>query len=319
MSAPPRPQGFPNIASQLLNRPLAIHPHKAEVLVCALQQKLGVVSLNTIDGVTLEAKEMLDRTMLAQKGALARDASYDRDNRKSYEMSGDIAVIRIEGTLVHKAGWLDAMSGFCGYNLLSSQFEAALADPDVLGIWVEIDSPGGAVSGLFALVEEIANMTQSMGGKPIYAWVNEQACSAAYAIASVCDKVYGPEDAMVGSIGCVMVHTSMAGALADNGIAVTVIRSGERKMRGNKYEDLDEATEAKFQASVDDVRARFANLVAMGRQITAEQVLATEADWFEGSEAVSLGLMDAVLPEREAWRLLEDECDQIKRQRRRSA
>lgn len=305
-----RPQGFPHIAQQLLNRPVAIHPHKMEVLLCALQQKLGIVSMSTIDAVTLDAKAMMDRA------ALARDAKYDRERGNSYAMDGDIAVIRIEGTTVHKAGWLDAMSGFCGYNMLARQLTEAYRDPDVLGIWLVIDSPGGAVAGLFALVEELAKMTASEGGKPIYAWIDEMACSAAYAIAAVCDKVYGPQDAMVGSIGCVMVHTAMNRALDDNGIDVTVIRSGERKMRGNPYEGLDEATATKFQASVDDVRKRFANLVSMGRNLPVKDLLATEGDWFEGEEAVRLGLMDAVLSEREAWGRLEEECDRIKRERR---
>lgn len=309
-SADFRPQGFPRIAQQLLNRPVAIHPHKMEVLLCALQQQLGIVSLTTIDAVTLDAKMMMDRA------ALARDAKYDRDRNALYAVDGDIAVIRVEGTLVQKAGWLDAMSGFCGYNMLIRQLTDAYNDPDVLGIWLDIDSPGGAVSGLYAFVEELAKMTASEGGKPIYAWVNEMACSAAYAIACVCDKVYGPEDAMVGSIGCVMVHTSMARALNESGIDVTVIRSGERKMRGNPYEGLDDATAAKFQASVDDVRKRFANLVSIGRSIPVADVLATEADWFEGREAVDLGLMDAVISEREAWSRLEEECDRIKRERR---
>lgn len=220
---------------------------------------------------------------------------------------------------MHRAGWLDAMSGFCGYNMIARQFEDAYADPDVLGVWVEINSPGGAVSGLFSLVEEIAMGTESMGGKPVYAWINEQACSAAYAIASVCDRIYGPRDAMVGSIGCVVVHTSVANALDEAGVSVTVIRSGERKMRGNPYEELDDPTQAKLQASVDDVRNRFANLVAMGRGITAQDALATEADWFEGQEATSLGLMDEVLAERTAWARLEERCDTIKRERREAS
>lgn len=305
-----RPQGFPNIAQQLLNRPVAIHPHKMEVLLCALHHKLGIVTINTVDAVTLDAKAMLDRS------ALARDAIGDREGRKTYSMDGDIAVIHVEGVLTHKAGWLDAMSGFCGYNLLTRQLNDAYRDPDVVGIWLEIDSPGGAVAGLFAFVEELAAMTQAMDGKPIYAWVNEQACSAAYAIAAVCDKVYGPEDAIVGSIGCVIVHTSINRALEDNGMDVTVIRSGDRKMRGNQYEALDDATQAKLQASVDDVRKRFANLVHIGRNIPVADILATEADWFEGKEAVNLGLMDAVISEREAWSRLEEECDRIKRERR---
>ena len=316
---PPRPQGFPNIAGQLLNRPLAIHPHKAEVLVCALQQRLGVVSMETMDGVTIEAREMLARAEGARKEALSRDARWDPEGRKSYEMSGDIAVIHIDGTLVHKAGYLDTASGFCGYNVLSRQFEQAFSDPDVTGIWVEIDSPGGAVSGLFALVEQIAMGTQAMGGKPVWAYVNEMACSAAYAIASVCDRIYGPQDATVGSIGCVIVHTSIAQALEENGIAVTVIRAGERKYRGNQYENLDKKTAEKFQTSCDDSRQRFANLVARGRPMSVEQVLATEADWFEGDKATALGLIDEVISEREAWARLEDECASIKQLRRQRA
>ena len=305
-----RPQGFPNIAQQLLNRPVAIHPHQMQVLICALQAKLGIVSMTTIDAVTLDAKAMLDRS------ALARDAKYDREGAKAYTMEGNIAVIHVEGTLVQKAGYLDAMCGFCGYNMLIRQLNDAYRDPDVFGIWLDIDSPGGAVSGLFSFVEELAQMTQAEGGKPIYAWVNQQACSAAYAIASVCDKIYGPEDAMVGSVGCVVVHTSVNRAMDENGVDVTVIRSGERKMRGNPYEALDEETAAKLQASVDDVRKRFANLVSIGRNMPVADVLATEADWFGGKEAVDLGLMDAVISEREAWSRLEEETDRIKRERR---
>lgn len=92
---PPRPQGFPNIASQLLNRPLLIHPHKMEVLVAAMHMKMGIVSMDTIDGVTLEAREMMARAELGKKEALARDAKWDSDGRKAYEMHGNIAVIRI--------------------------------------------------------------------------------------------------------------------------------------------------------------------------------------------------------------------------------
>jgi signal peptide peptidase SppA len=304
------PQGFSHIAQQLLNKPVAIHPHKMEILMCALQHKLGIVSMETVDGVTLEAKAMIDRA------ALARDATRDFKSGKTYHVDGDIAVIPVEGTLVHKYGFLDPMSGFCGYDGLSRKLNDAMRDPDILGIWLDIDSPGGAVSGLMAFVEELAMSTQEEGGKPIYAYVNEQATSAAYAIASVCDKIYGPADAMVGSIGAVMVHTSIADALSDNGINVTVIRSGERKMRGNSYENIDKETLSKFQASVDDVRNRFANLVSMGRNIPVAAILATEADWFEGQEAVDRGLMDAIVSEREAFARLEEETDRIKRERR---
>lgn len=307
------PKGFAHIAQQLLNRPLALDPRKAEVVICALQQKLGIVSMQTIDGITLDAKDMVDRA------ALARDSVRPRDGGKTYHVDGDIAVIPIEGTLVHKFGWLDPMSGMTGYDGLSRKLNDAMRDPDVLGIWLDIDSPGGSVAGLMEFVGELARATKDNGGKPIYAWVGEQACSAAYAIACVCDRIYGPRDAMVGSIGCVIVHTSIAGALEENGVAVTVLRSGDRKYRGNSYEALDEKTATKFQSSVDDAARRFAGLVAVGRRLAVKDVLGLEGEWFEGDDAVGLGLMDAVTTEREAWGRLEEECDRIKRERRRAA
>jgi ClpP class serine protease len=121
---------------------------------------------------------------------------------------------------------------------------------------------------------------------------------------------------MVGSIGAVIVHTEFSAAMEEHGVKATIIRSGDRKYRGSSMEPLDDPTLAKLQHSVDDARRRFAKLVSIGRNIAFKDVMATEADWFEGDEAVELGLMDAVLGERDAWGRLEEECDRIKRQKR---
>lgn len=303
------PQPFTNVARQLLDRPLAILPHQLEAMLLALQSKLGIADIKNIDATAMEAKAMLER------GALGGDARREWDSGKSFHSDGSIAVIPVTGTLVHKFGWLDPMCGMTGYDGLTRKVRDAVRDPEVDGIWFDIDSPGGAVSGLEQFVLELAEFADA-GGKPIYAWVNEQACSAAYAIASVCHRVYGPETAMVGSIGCVMAHTDITGALDEAGVKVTIIRSGERKMRGSSVEALDDVTHAKFQASCDAVRDRFAQIVAMGRGITVAEAMTTEADWFEGQEAVGLGLMDAVVSERDAWARLEEEIDRNKRERR---
>lgn len=304
------PQSFPNLARQLLDRPLAILPYNAEAALLALQHRLGIVSIDTIDSISLEARALAERTMGPT------DAARDYKNGRTFHADGEIAVIHVDGTLVHKFGWLDPMCGMTGYDGLTRKVRDAMRDPAIEGIWLDINSPGGVVAGCFAFVQELASYTASEGGKPIYAYVNEQACSAAYAIASVCDRIYGPENAMVGSIGCVLVHSEISSALQENGIKVTVIRSGEQKMRPNMYEALDERTAAKLQASVNRVRDQFAEIVAAGRGISIADAMQTEADWFEGEEAVALGLMDAITSEREAWGRLEEEIDRIKRERR---
>ena len=135
MSRDKRVRNFELLAQRLFNVPLMIEPTKAEMICAALQQRLGIVKFDRIDGTTLGAAEMQ---------ALAGDArrSYG-DDFKLYHMDGQIAVIPIEGTLVHKFGWLDPISGMTGYDGIARKLRAAMADNDVKAIWLDIDSPGG--------------------------------------------------------------------------------------------------------------------------------------------------------------------------------
>jgi signal peptide peptidase SppA len=312
----PRPQGFPKIAAQLFGRPLAITQHHAEIMARVFDEKMGLVSSNVVNGVALESRAIVQRVAEVERQALARDATFDREARKSYRMDGNIAVIEIDGVLVHKGGWLDAACGFVGYNYLLSMLEEALHDPDVFGIWLEMNSPGGAVAGLFQFIDEMAQMTAAAGGKPIYAWVNEMACSACYVILSICDKAYAPVSATVGSIGCIATLRTINRALDEAGVDIEIFRSRPRKGRGGPYEAMDDETRARIQRSVDEADDIMSNIVAAGRSLTLDALDDMAGDFFEGEEAVQLGLLDALSTEREAWAKLEDEVDRIKREKR---
>lgn len=287
-----------HLAQRIFNVPLMISEHKAEVIVAALHQRLGIGSFERLDATVLGASDMV---------ALAGDARRDYgENWKPFAQDDGVAVIPISGTLVHKFGWLDPMSGMTGYDGIARKFRAALTDPDIKAIWLDIDSPGGEVAGCFALCEEIAKSTQSEGGpKPVWAYINEQATSAAYALACVCDRIYGPRTMITGSIGAYMMHVDFSKALDKNGIAVTIIRAGARKGRMTNVAPLDDKALAKLQDMVDETRDIFAELVAMGRNIPVKSVMATEADIYSGSYAVALGLVDDVMSEQEAWDLLQ--------------
>ena len=75
-----------------------------------------------------------------------------------------------------------------------------MADPLVRGVILDVDSPGGEVGGLFDLVARIAALKASFG-KPLWAVANEDALSAAYAIASAADRIYVTQTGEVGSVG----------------------------------------------------------------------------------------------------------------------
>lgn len=290
---PRQPAHFAQIAQRLFNVPLAIEPSKAEIICAALHQRLGILKVERLDSTVMGVVDMK---------SMVDDAYRQGRSDKVFHIDSGVAVIPITGTLLHRYGALDPWSGCTGYDGIARKLRAALSDNDVSAIWLDIDSPGGEVAGLFALVREIAMSTQSeTGGKPIWAYANEMACSAAYAIASVCDRVYAPKEAIVGSIGSIIMHTDFSEMLDENGIKVTMIRGGERKARGGPYEALDDVTLNKLLDAVEKTRVEFASYVAMGRNLDVDAILATEADWFDGEEADDLGLIDGVGDEREIW------------------
>ena len=204
-----------------------------------------------------------------------------------------IAVVSVVGTLVGRSGYLDAASGLVSYADIGDAIAAAMADPTVRGVILDVDSPGGEVGGLFDLVEQIGAI-KARASKPLWAVANENALSAAYAIASAADRLYVTRTGEVGSIGVVAVHVDESGADAKAGLAWTFVFAGERKVDGNAHEPLSERARATIQADVDRLYGEFCTLVAANRRLDVEAVRATDAAIYRGELAVRAGLADRV-------------------------
>lgn len=280
---------FARIAGRLFNAPLMLRPEKAEMLVAALVDRMGIAKLDTIDGRSLEASQ------LRQKASDWMEDEAPTAARRQYTVQQRVARIPIDGTLVHKLGGVSPWSGMVGYDCLEKVIADALANSEVGAVLLDIDSPGGEVSGCFDFARKLRGMTVAGGGeKPIVAFANEMACSAAYAIACACDAVMTTETGIVGSIGVWTMQVDMTKGLSKNGVEVTMIRAGERKARGGPYETPDAATFDKLQGWVDDTWQIFAEHVAECRGESADDVLALEGDWFTGPEALEMNLVDVV-------------------------
>mgnify|MGYP000349549479 CR=1 FL=1 len=285
---------FARLSSRLFNVPLAIRQDKAEMLVAALAQRLGIVSLHfDADDRVLDAAALQSMSIEGMDG--------ERGGGRCYDTFHGVAMMPIEGTLVHKLGGVDPWCGMTGYDQIAYKMREAMDDPDVKAIWLDIDSPGGEVSGCFDLCDEIAACSAANGGKPIWGFVNEMACSAAYAIASQCDQIIMPRTGVVGSIGVLTMHVDFSKALAMDGIKPTLIHAGSHKVDGNAYEPLPDSVRADIQASLEKVRLLFADTVARGRKTTRAKMLATEARCYDAQEALGVGLIDAVASEMEAF------------------
>lgn len=290
---------FAHVASRMFNVPIMLRESKAEMLVAALANRLGIARLDRMDGSAMTVVEM---------NAAAADAtSGPRREARYYDVVDGVAMIPIEGTLVHKLGSIDPYSGMTGYDGIASKLRQARADDEVQAIWLDIHSPGGEVYGCFDLAREIAAGSQKgNGGKPVWAMVNEEACSAAYAIACAADKAYGPETSVSGSIGAYIMYVDWTKALDDEGIAVRFFREYDLKGRGSGFEDLDDETAQQLQASVAQTVDLFARHVAANRrQVTLTNVKEMRSRWFDAPQALEWGLIDGIMSEVEAFAKLQ--------------
>ncbi|NTZ82204.1 S49 family peptidase [Burkholderia metallica] len=283
---------FPHLATRLFNVPIAITPHKAEIVMAALADRLGITQLFRPDGHVIA---------LAGGGAQAflseMDAEDESVDVRPYEVWEGIARIPIQGTLVHKLGTLHPWSGMTGYDGIRALLSLAMEDPEVRAIVLDIDSPGGEVAGCFDLTDSIY---EARGQKPIWSILTESAYSAAYAIASATDKIIVPRTGGTGSVGVICMHVDFSKALSQAGIDVTLIHYGDRKADGNEYSPLSKDARARVQADVDTMGELFVETVARNRSLTAARVRSTQAGTFLGAAGVEVGFADAVMAPDEA-------------------
>ena len=290
------------IAQRVFNTPLMVDPAKALAFLTGLGPRITGREVS-IEGVEI-ATEDRDAVKLPARASLFGDDLTNRQARNGgqpFAVVDGIAVIEIAGTLVHRGAWIGQSSGLTSYEGIAAQLQAAIADPAIRGIALDIDSFGGEVAGAFDLADRIRAARQV---KPVQAFVADHALSAAYALASQADRIILPRTGAVGSIGVVAMQSDMSGALDQKGIAVTLIHAGARKVDANPYQPLPEAVRDRIAGELEDLRQLFAETVAegRGRRLDTLRALGTEAAVFRGEAAVFAGLADEVADPVTAFR-----------------
>lgn len=256
------------ITSRLYNTPHLINGSSLENILHVLEPRLKSGAFDLKNGNLFQAEEKDD-----------------------YEAPAGIAVIQVYGSLVRKASMMEAECGLCSYDSISKQLSDALADSTIKGIMLDIDSPGGEASGCFDLADEIYQARQS---KPVWACANEEAFSAAYAIASSAQKIYIPRTGGAGSVGVVAAHIDQSERDKQIGLKWTFIHAGDRKVDGNPHEPIKDEALNSIQSEVDRLYGLFVDTVARNRNMSSDEVRGTEAGLYFGENAVSAKLADKV-------------------------
>lgn len=209
-----------------------------------------------------------------------------------------VAVIAMHGAIPEHGG-MYCGAGWHGYDTIAESVRAASADDRAKAILLWQKSPGGVVCGGL----DVAAQAITDAGKPLHVYA-DQSCSAAYWLASGATAIHANRYAMIGSIGAAILHEDFSRAIEAHGITISLIKFGDRKMAGNPWTALDDATRARLQAEVDQIGRDFVARVVAGRpSLSEEAVIGTQAGVFMGSHdeaarsALALGLIDTLQPD----------------------
>lgn len=225
---------------------------------------------------------------------------------RPYKVVDGTLMVPVKGMLLHDFPY--ALGGWAtGYEYLVRAFQRGMEDGSVQRIAMIVDSPGGEVAGCFDNADKVFALR---GQKPIQAFVNESAYSAAYAWASVADKITMTRTAGVGSVGVVTAHMNMAKAMEKAGYEITFIHAGDHKVDGNPYEALPETVKARIQQRIDSMYSIFVSTTARNLGIEESVVIGTQALTYGADEAVAIGFAHEIRPFDEALAAFSGELDQ---------
>jgi signal peptide peptidase SppA len=223
-----------------------------------------------------------------RSGALIPDPNKAaRDyNGRGYDVTGGIAIIPLDGPL------MKIWSKYGGTSTLWARAAVrnADADPNVSGIMLHIDSPGGTSAGTSDLGDDIRSV-----GKPIHSYISDLGASAAYWAASQTDHITIGRTGLSGSIGTYASIVDTSGAAELAGIKVHVISTGKYKGAGEEGAPVTDDQLAYWQELVNKHFAHFESAVRGGRRMTKSKFDAvSDGRVFDAADSKMLGLVDEI-------------------------
>lgn len=203
------------------------------------------------------------------------------------EKIGKVGVIPIKGAIGQNLMPIEKMFGMVDVNDVKRQIFAFEQDPQVKHILFDIDSPGGTVTGVPELAQQIRTAS-----KPTTSFTDSRALSAGFWIGSQATRFIATPSASVGSVGVYRVIHNSKEAHAKQGVEVKVFKSGKHKAIGLPGTALDPESEALIQSEVEDIHADFKADVKSRRSMVPDSAM--EGQSFSAKKASQLGMITGI-------------------------
>jgi protease-4 len=196
--------------------------------------------------------------------------------------------------VVHVDGEIDRNARASAETLIAG-LKQAYEYPQVKGVLVVINSPGGSPVQAGLVYDEIRRLRSKHPDKPTFAVVEELAASGGYYIAAGAERIYVDKASIVGSIGVIMQSFGVVEAMNKLGVERRVITAGENKDFLDPFLPLEARQVEHIRTMLADVHKQFIDAVRSGRgdRLKESPELYSGLVW-TGARAVELGLADAI-------------------------
>jgi signal peptide peptidase SppA len=212
---------------------------------------------------------------------------------KAIDAGGGVAIVPIEGVLARKPSLFEMLDGVEDSANLLDLFNATVSNPEVNAVLLDMDSPGGFITGGPELADAVRNSP-----KPVHVWTGGTMASLAYWVGSQGAQVTASRSSRVGSIGAYVVNRDYSKLFENAGVKVEVIKNSEADFKAagvpgtSLTEDQRTQLQKGVQASFDEFKAA---ILSARPGVKAE---AMKGQTFSGNEAVKLGLIDGITDTR---------------------
>jgi len=257
---------------------------------------------------SLQAMSSVAQTFLANPRELPQ-----RGQSSLLTVENGVGVVTMSGPMIRNP---DLLSQILFNAVDTEEITAAVREaanrPDIEAVFLDIDSPGGTVTGTPELAQAVADAGKQ---KPVYAFSSGLMCSAAYWVASQAQAIYVTPSARVGSIGVIQPIIDDSEAFKNAGLKVEVFAAGKFKSIGMPGVSLTDSQRECIQSNIAETAQDFhAAVLARGRKIPAE---AMEGQDFSGKQAQRMNLAGVVRDRAEAMQRLRSYHVSFKAQARR--
>lgn len=215
---------------------------------------------------------------------------------KSIELPNEsfIGVVRVEGTIQDAGSSNGFYSISYDHQSTLNYIDKMIESDSNRGILLCVDSPGGTVyhsDELYLKLMEYKEKTE----RPIWAYMESQACSGGFYISMAADKIAANRNAWTGSIGVIISYYNYSDLLDTIGVEEVDITSGVNKAMGSPGKKMTKEQREIMQSLVDESYDQFVNIVAAGRDMSVEEVKPlADGRLYTAKQAKEQGLIDEV-------------------------